>query len=82
VSVGDAVDVRSKAQAVRSVVAGIEADHKALRSARAGDQVAVLLKQFSPDQVSDGLKRVGEPPVWQVVELALYGLPKPWWKFW
>lgn len=82
VGVGDAVEVRSPNQAVRSRVVGIEADRESVHSAKAGDQVAVLLRGFSPESVADGLKRVGDPPAWQVVELALHGVPKPWWQFW
>jgi elongation factor Tu len=82
VSPGDAVEVRSPTKSCRSIVAGVEVDRKEISSAKIGEKVALLFREFVPDTVSDGLKREGNPPVWQVVNLTLHGVAKSWWKIW
>jgi translation elongation factor EF-Tu-like GTPase len=81
VSVGDTVDLRSPQRSVRSVVAGLEIDRTLVPDAETGTNVAVLLRDFAPDSVSDGLmpEESGE---WRVVSLRIHGVAKPWWQFW
>jgi translation elongation factor EF-Tu-like GTPase len=82
VRVGDTVDVRSPTRVIRSTIAGLEIDRNEVATARVGDQVAVLLRSFSPQAVADGLELAGEPPVWKVTNLRLFEVDKPWWRFW
>jgi translation elongation factor EF-Tu-like GTPase len=81
VSIGDKLEVRSPTKSARSVVAGLEAYRNLLHHADAGTDVGVLLRDFAPDSVNDGLER-DESNAWRVVSLVLHGVPKPWWKLW
>jgi elongation factor Tu len=83
VKVGDKVDVCSPLKSASLQVAGLEriGVREMLGSAQNGDEVGVLVRGLSLEQVEDGVKRV-EPLVWQVVSLTLRGTPRPWWKLW
>jgi translation elongation factor EF-Tu-like GTPase len=81
VSVGDSVEVRSPTNGVRSVVAGLESHRRLLAQAAAGTEVGVLLRDFAPESLNDGLQR-DESGGWRVVSLRIRGVPKAWWRLW
>jgi len=81
VSLGDKVEIRSPTKSARSVIAGLEAHRSLLHHADAGTDVGVLLRNFVPDSVSDGLE-LDESNAWRVVSLVLHGVSRPWWKLW
>ncbi len=83
VKVGDKVEVCSPSNSVSLRVAGLEriGTREMPSSAQTGEEVGVLIRGLSLEQVEDGVRRV-EPLVWQVVSLTLRGTSRPWWKLW
>jgi translation elongation factor EF-Tu-like GTPase len=81
VAIGDTVEVRSARAAVRAVVAGLESQKQIIAEASAGTEVAVLLRDFSPERIPDGMQRQ-ESGSWQVASLRIVSPPKRWWQFW
>ena len=53
-STGDEVDIQGRGGTKRAVVAGLEMLHKTLNQVGAGDNVGVLLKDVSKDDVQRG----------------------------
>jgi elongation factor Tu len=53
-SLGDQVDIQRGANTRRVVVAGLEMFHKTLNQAATGDNIGVLLKDVSKDDVQRG----------------------------
>ena len=81
VAIGDAVEVRSPAAKVRSTVTGLEVQREFVAQVSMGSPVAVLLKDFVPERVRDGLQQ-DESGGWRVIDLRIHGVARPWWRFW
>jgi translation elongation factor EF-Tu-like GTPase len=81
IAVGDTIELRSPTQKVRSIVAGLEVHRKFVAAAETGTEVAVLVREFAPASLNDGLTP-DESGGWRVVNLRIHGVTPPWWRFW
>ena len=74
VRVGQRVRLSSPSASISAVAAALERvpSREFVSQAKAGEEVGVLLRDFSPEALSDGLERV-QPFGWRVVSLRLTG---------
>ncbi|MDQ6685870.1 MAG: hypothetical protein M3Z16_12185 [Pseudomonadota bacterium] len=83
VAAGDRAILRTPSAAIATVVAGVEQERKAVRSASAGEKVALLIRWIDPDELRDGLEPgQGTPGEWRVVALEVVNVPRRWWQVW
>jgi translation elongation factor EF-Tu-like GTPase len=84
VSVGDAVTVSSPAHEVSVEVSGIErtATRKLVSSARSGDDVAVLVRDFDIEEIEDGVWRQEHEITPLAIEISRAAPERQWWQFW
>ena len=83
VHVGDAVIFKTPSREFRSVISGLEKDRQIVESAKEGDDVGILFRNITQDQLSECLVMDGQH--YRVSGLRLIsapGLPKRWWEFW
>jgi translation elongation factor EF-Tu-like GTPase len=84
VSVGEAVTVSSPAQSVSAEVSGIErtATRKLVSSARSGDDIAILVRDFDIDEIEDGIWRQEHEITPLAIEISRAAPEGRWWQFW
>jgi elongation factor Tu len=54
ITVGDEIRIQGKSSSKTVVVAGVEANRKVIKQAQAGDNIGILLKDLSKEDVQQG----------------------------
>jgi translation elongation factor EF-Tu-like GTPase len=84
VSVGERITVSSPGNAVWVEIAGIErsATRELVSTARANEDVAILVREFDLAEIDDGIWRQEHEITPLAVEITRPVMDKRWWQFW
>jgi elongation factor Tu len=86
VCIGARVVLRTPVTSVLAVLSGVERNRQVVRCASSGEDVALMIRQVDPSQLTGGIEFVQSDEnvvsPWRVLSLLVEETPNRWWEFW